>query len=268
MSRIDDLFARLRREGRRGLIPFVTAGDPDLEATARLVRAIEESGADLIELGVPFSDPLADGPTIQRSSQRALASKTTLRGILALVRDIRRRTEVPLVLMTYYNPVFAYGEDTFLEAARDAGVDGFIVPDLPVDEGGDFYGRAAAAGLDAVQLVAPTSPDDRVRMIAERSRGFLYYVSLTGVTGSRRKLAADLPRQLGRIRSLTDKPLAVGFGVSTPAHAAEIGRTADAVVVGSALIDRWEKAGPGPAGLEAAADFIASLRRALDGRGD
>ncbi len=240
MSRIDDLFARLRREEHRALIPFVTAGDPDLEATASLVRALEENGADLVELGVPFSDPLADGPTIQRASQRALASNTTLRGVISLVRDLRQRTEIPLVLMTYYNPVFAYGEDAFLADARAAGVDGFIVPDLPVDEGGAFYDRAEAGGVDAIQIVAPTSPDDRVRMIAGRSRGFLYYVSLTGVTGSRRKLAADLPRRLGRIRSLTDKPLCVGFGVSTPAHAAEIGRSADGVIVGSALIDCWE----------------------------
>jgi len=266
MSRIDDLFEGLRRRGRRALVPFVTAGDPDLEATAGLVQALEENGADLIELGVPFSDPLADGPTIQRASQRALASKTTLRAIIALVRDLRQRTEIPLVLMTYYNPIFAYGEDDFLADARAAGVDGFIVPDLPVDEGGAFYERAEAAGVDSIQIVAPTSPDERVRMIAERTRGFLYYVSLTGVTGSRERLAADLPRQLGRIRSLTDKPLCVGFGVSTPEHAAEIGRAADGVIVGSALVDCWAKAGPGPGGLAAAGAFIASLRRGLDGR--
>ena len=265
MSRIDDLFEGLRRDGRKALIPYVMAGDPDTDATGRLVLELERRGADLVELGVPFSDPLADGPTIQRAGQRALESKTTLRGILSLVRDLRQRTQIPLVLMTYYNPVFAYGEESFLAHARDAGVDGIIVPDLTVDEGGAFYDKAEGVGIDGILLVAPTSPDERVRMLAERARGFLYYVSLTGVTGSRSKLAADLPKKLATVRRLTDKPLAVGFGVSTPEHAASIGPAADGVVVGSALIDRWEKAGPGPEGVTAVGDFIASLREALDG---
>lgn len=264
VSRIDDLFKGLQRDGRKALIPYVMAGDPDVDATGRLVLELERRGADLVELGVPFSDPLADGPTIQRASQRALESKTTLRGILSLVRDLRGRTQIPLVLMTYYNPVFAYGEESFLAHAREAGVDGIIVPDLPVDEGGAFYDKAEGAGIDGILLVAPTSPDDRVRMLAERARGFLYYVSLTGVTGSRSKLASDLPEKLATVRALTDKPLAVGFGVSTPEHATLIGQSADGVVVGSALIDRWEKAGPGPEGIQAAGDFIASLRDALD----
>jgi tryptophan synthase alpha chain len=265
VSRIDDVFEELRRDGRKALIPYVMAGDPDIEATGRLVLELERRGADLVELGVPFSDPLADGPTIQRASQRALESKTTLRGILSLVRDLRQSTQIPLLLMTYYNPVFAFGEEDFLAQAREAGVDGIIVPDLPVDEGGAFYDKVEGAGIDGIQLVAPTSPDDRVRMLAERARGFIYYVSLTGVTGSRSKLSADLPKKLASVRALTDKPLAVGFGVSTPAHATLIAQSADGVVVGSALIDCWEKAGPGPEGIQAAGDFITSLRDALDG---
>ncbi len=232
--------------------------------TGRLVIEMARRGADIVELGVPFSDPLADGPTIQRASQRALQGKTTLRGILALVRDLRNHTEIPLVLMTYYNPIFAYGEEDFLTHAREVGVDGVIVPDLPPDEGSTFYDRAAAAGIDAILLVAPTSPQARIRMIAERSRGFLYYVSLTGVTGSRDRLAADLDEKLALIRSLTKKPVAVGFGISTPAQAAAAARLADAVIVGSALIDRWEKAGPDAEGVRAIGDFIASLRAAID----
>ncbi|OGP82825.1 MAG: tryptophan synthase subunit alpha [Deltaproteobacteria bacterium RBG_13_65_10] len=264
MNRIEACFARLRGAGRRALIPYVTAGDPSLDVTGRLVIEMARRGADIVELGVPFSDPLADGPTIQRASQRALQGKTTLRGILALVRDLRNHTEIPLVLMTYYNPIFAYGEEDFLTHAREVGVDGVIVPDLPPDEGSTFYDRAAAAGIDAILLVAPTSPQARIRMIAERSRGFLYYVSLTGVTGSRDRLAADLDEKLALIRSLTKKPVAVGFGISTPAQAAAAARLADAVIVGSALIDRWEKAGPDAEGVRAIGDFIASLRAAID----
>ena len=264
MSRIDDLFVRLREAGRRALIPYVTAGDPSLEVTGRLVLALAERGADLIELGVPFSDPLADGPTIQRASQRALQGKTTLRGILALVRDLRPKTAIPLVLMTYYNPIHAYGEEKFLEHAKEVGVDGVIVPDLPPDEGGPFLDRAEKAGIDAILLVAPTSPDERVRMIAARSRGFIYYVSLTGVTGSRDRLAADLAAKLDHLRALTDRPIAVGFGISTPEQAALAARHADGVIVGSALIDVWERAGPGPEGIRAVGDFIARLRAAID----
>lgn len=264
MSRIDDLFARLRGSGRRALIPYVTAGDPSLEITGKLVLALAERGADLIELGVPFSDPLADGPTIQRASQRALRGKTTLRGILALVRELRRKTATPLVLMSYYNPIHAYGEDKFLEHAKEVGVDGVIVPDLPPDEGGAFLDRAEKAGIDAILLAAPTSPDERLRMIASRSRGFLYYVSLTGVTGSRDRLAADLAPKLDHLRALTDRPVAVGFGISTPGQAALAARHADGVIVGSALIDVWEKAGPGPEGIQAVGDYIARLRAAMD----
>ena len=245
-------------------MPYVTAGDPDLDTTGRLVLELERRGADLIELGVPFSDPLADGPTIQRASQRALEGKTTLRGILSMVRDLRRSSQIPLVVMTYYNPIFAYGEENFLTHAREVGADGVIVPDLPPDEGGAFFDRAAQAGIDPILLVAPTSPEARIRMITDRSRGFLYYVSLTGVTGSRARLATNLGEKLARIRSVTDKPIAVGFGVSTPEHAAVVGGVADGVIVGSALIDVWEKAGPGPEGIAAVGNFIASLREALD----
>jgi tryptophan synthase alpha chain len=264
VSRIDALFADLRARGRKALMPYVTAGDPSLDLTGKLVLELARRGADVIELGVPFSDPLADGPTIQRASQRALAARTTLRGILSLVRDLRARTEIPLVLMTYYNPIHAYTEESFLAHAREVGVDGVIVPDLPPDEGGAFLDRAAKAGIDAILLVAPTSPDARIRMIAERSRGFLYYVSLTGVTGSRDRLAADLSERLARIRALTPKPIAVGFGISTPDQAAKVAPLADGVIVGSALIDQWERAGGNAGAIGPVGDYIASLRAALD----
>jgi tryptophan synthase alpha chain len=262
VSRIAGCFERLRARGEKALVPYVTAGDPDLKTTEALVLTMAESGADLIELGVPFSDPIADGPTIQRASQRALERGATLRRVLELAKRVRTRSDVPLVLMGHANPFYAMGPAGFAAAAAEAGVDGLIVPDLPPEEGADLYGAAADAGLDGVLLAAPTTTDVRLRFLAGRTRGFLYYVSLTGVTGARAALAADLASAVARVKSFSAVPVCVGFGVSTPAHAREVARFADGVVVGSAIVDRIERAGSPDEAVDSVARFVAELKAA------
>jgi tryptophan synthase alpha chain len=263
MGRIEACFQRLAAAGERALVPFVTAGDPDLATTEEVVLAMLEAGADLVEIGVPFSDPIADGPTIQRASQRALAGGVTLRRILGSVERLRGHTEAPLLLMGYANPFYAMGVEGFVSAALDAGVDGIIVPDLPPEEGADLYGEAERRGLDAVLLAAPTTRPARLAMLAQRARGFLYCVSLTGVTGARTELAAGIEQLVGAAREHAKTPVCVGFGIKTPAHAAEVGRYADGVVVGGALIDRLEAASGRDARAEAAARFVAELKAPL-----
>jgi tryptophan synthase alpha chain len=265
MGRIGERFAELRARGERALIPFLTAGDPDLAATQSLVLALAHAGADLIELGVPFSDPLADGPTIQRASERALRSGTSLRRVLELVKTLRPQLDVPLVLMGYTNPFLAMGERNFADAARAAGVDGVIAVDLPPEEGESFFEAVAEVGLDAILLAAPTTQPQRLAMLAQRTRGFLYYVSLTGVTGARSELARGIEDAVRRVRATSDVPVCVGFGVSTPEHAREIGRFADGVVVGGALIDEIQHAGGGQASIDAASRFVAGLKAPLRG---
>jgi tryptophan synthase alpha chain len=263
MSRIGRRFRELRERGERALVPFVTAGDPDLGTTAEIVVALEQAGADLVELGVPFSDPIADGPTIQRANERALARGVSLRRILELVKGLREHTQIPLVLMGHANPFYAMGEHGFVAAAADAGVDGIIVADLPPEEGSSLYAKAEAAGIDGVLLAAPTTSTARAAMLTARTRGFLYYVSLTGVTGARRKLAADLEAEVRRVRGQSDIPVCVGFGVSTPEQARAIAAYADGVAVGSALVDRIAAAATPAAAVESAAAFVAELKAAL-----
>jgi len=263
MGRLADRFAALRERGEGALVPFVTAGDPDLDTTAALLAVLAESGADAIELGVPFSDPIAEGPTIQRSSERALASGTTLRRILQLVKQVRGEIDVPLVLMGYANPFFTMGDEGFAAAAAEVGVDGVIVPDLPPEEGASFYDAAEAAGVDPILLAAPTTTPGRLEQLAKRSRGFLYYVALTGVTGARAEVAADLEAGVRRARELARVPVIVGFGISTPEQVAEIARYADGVVVGSALVDRIAAAPDRQAKLDAAGRFMAELKAPL-----
>jgi tryptophan synthase alpha chain len=265
VSRIGVCFERLRARGEKALVPYVTAGDPDLKTTEALVLSMAEAGADLIELGVPFSDPIADGPTIQRASQRALERGATLRRVLELVRRVRTRCQVPLLLMGHANPFYAMGPAGFAAAAAEAGVDGLIVADLPPEEGADLYGAAERAGLDPVLLAAPTTTDARLRLLAERTRGFLYYVSLTGVTGARAALAADLEAAVARVKGFSDVPVCVGFGVSTPVHAREIARFADGVVVGSAIVERVERAGSPDEAVDSVAHFVAELKAATRG---
>jgi len=257
--RIAATFARLKDEGRGALMPFVTVGDPSPARSLDVLKAVVRGGADLIELGFPYSDPLADGPTIQQSSQRALEAGTTLDQVFAIAAELRQATEIPLVLMTYYNPILQRGPERYLATAKEVGVDGLIVPDLPPDEGADFYAACDATGIDPILLLAPTSTDDRIRLACDGGRGFIYYVSLTGITGARASLAANLSEKLAHIRAFTDLPLAVGFGISTPDHVAEVTKLADGAIVGSALVRVVEEnchASDLPERVEA---FVASL---------
>jgi tryptophan synthase alpha chain len=263
MGRIAECFAALRARGERALVPFVTAGDPDLATTAALVPALVAAGADLVEIGVPFSDPVAEGPTIQRASERALARGATLRRVLVLVKDLRARVEAPLVLMGYANPFLAMGEGPFAEAAAQAGVDGVICVDLPPEEGEDFRRQLKERGVDPILLAAPTTKPARLAMLARETRGFLYYVSLTGVTGARSELAQGIEDQVRRVREVSDVPVCVGFGVSRPEHAREAGAFADGVVVGSALVERIAAAPGSAEAVAAAAAFVAELKAPL-----
>ena len=265
MGRISETFVRLRAARERALVPFITAGDPDLDTSEALVLAMAESGADLIEIGVPFSDPTAEGPTIQRASERALAGGATLRRILERVRRLRSQVDVPLLLMGYANPFYAMGAEGFVEAAAEVGVDGIIVPDLPPEEGEDLFEAAETRGIDPVLLAAPTTVESRLKMLADRTRGFLYYVSLTGVTGARAELAKDLEGEVGRVREYSEVPVCVGFGVSTPAVARKISRLADGVIVGSAVIKVIEKNAGKSGFYKSVGRFVSSLAKAVHG---
>jgi tryptophan synthase alpha chain len=265
MTRLDETFTRLRARGERALVAYVMAGDPSLSETARLVVEAERRGADVIELGVPFSDPLADGPVIQRAGTRALAAGTTLPRVLEMVSTVRGQVRLPLVLMTYYNPVLAFGLKSFARTAADAGADGVILPDLPYEECEPLRAETEPAGLDMIQMVAPTSTPARVKALARLSRGFIYVVSLTGITGARRELPKDLDAQIRTLRLVTTKPLCVGFGVSTPEQAATVGAIADGVAVGSAIVRTIEQHAGTNALVEKFGDFIAGLKKPLRG---
>jgi tryptophan synthase alpha chain len=263
MSRLEGTFARLRARGERALLPYFTAGDPSLADTRRLVIEAARRGADVIELGVPFSDPLADGPVIQRAGARALAAGATVARVLETVSALRAEIDVPLVLLTYYNPVLAFGLKAFARTAVDAGVDGAIVADMPPEESGPLATEADAVGLDLVYMLAPTSTPPRVRLIAKRSRGFVYVVSLTGVTGERQELPADLATQIGVLRRATTMPVCVGFGISTPAQVAAVGRIADGAAVGSAIVRLVEARAGSSTLVEDVGKFIAELKAPL-----
>lgn len=263
MGRIAERFARLAESGERAFVPFVTGGDPDLEITEALVRALDANGADLIEIGVPFSDPTADGPTIQRASERALAAGTTLRQILQLVGRIRGDIDAAILLMGYANPFYAMGPEGFAETAAAVGVDGVICPDLPPEEGAEFYAALERNGIDGVLLAAPTTTPARLQRLAEQTRGFLYYVSLTGVTSARAEIASGVEAAVASAKKFAKVPICVGFGVSTPEHAREIGRFADGVVVGSAIVDRIESAAGRGEAIEAVAAFAREMKQAL-----
>jgi tryptophan synthase alpha chain len=263
LSRLDATFEALRARGERALIAFFTAGDPSLETTAKLVIEAERRGADVIELGIPFSDPVADGPVIQRAGQRALVAGASLRRVLELMRTLRSEVRAPIVLMTYYNPVLSFGLPAFAETAGKVGVDGVIVVDLPPEEAAELRAETDAAGVDMVYLVAPTSTADRVRLIARQTRGFVYLVSLTGVTGERASLPPDLEAQVRALRLVTTKPICVGFGIGRPEHAAAVGRLADGVIVGSAIVRVVEERAGSPSLVTDVGDFIASLKAPL-----
>ncbi len=264
IERIEDTFSRTKREGRAALMPYFTLGYPNMETSLAIIHEIAKAGADLIELGVPFSDPLADGPTIQESTQVALENGIDVRGCLHSVRALRARgVDQPCLFMGYINPILAYGLQDFVADAAQAGVDGLIVPDLPLEEAAELEAACAARGLALVYLVAPTSTPERVAQIVERATGFVYLVSVTGVTGARQKLPADLEAFVGRVRAATDKPLAVGFGISGQDQARLVGELADGVIVGSALINAARTADD-PA--FAAGRFVGELRQVISAK--
>lgn len=265
MSRLDDTFGRLRASGERGLVAYFTAGDPSLEATRLLVREAERRGADVIELGVPFSDPLADGPVIQRAAMRALEGGTSLPRVLETVAALRAEVKIPLVLFTYYNPLVAFGLGAFAGAAAGAGVDGVMVVDLPTEEAHPLAAECEAACLDLVQLAAPTSTARRLRRIARQSRGFIYLVSLRGVTGARQELPPELAAQVRALRRVTTKPVCVGFGIGTPEQVAAVGALADGVIVGSAIVRCVEEHASSAHFVTKVGDFIAALKAPLRG---
>jgi tryptophan synthase alpha chain len=264
MSRIKKIFADSKARGEAALIPFITAGDPDLKTTLKIMRALERNGADCIELGIPFSDPTADGPTIQRSSERALKNGAiSLPAIFRLVREFRADSEVPVVLFGYFNPIFRFGAKQFAHQAAAAGADGVLCVDLPPEESGELQRWTDAAGLDLIFLLAPTSGPERLQLVARKGRGFIYYVSVTGVTGARRSLEDGLRARVEQVRKASALPVGVGFGISTPKQAAWIAGFADAAVVGSALVERIERTNGSEAKAKQAGAFIGQLKTAI-----
>jgi tryptophan synthase alpha chain len=241
LGRITEAFQRLDRDGNKGFIPFVTAGDPDLETTLELILELDRAGATVIELGIPFSDPMADGPVIQRASERALKHNFGVEEVLALVSQVREKTDVPIILFTYFNPLLQFGLDRLARMAKQAGVDGILVTDLTPEEGEDFAAELRANDLDMIFLVAPTSTDERLRLVAQRATGFIYAISRAGVTGARSDVSEEAEKLVNRVRRFSNLPVAVGFGISTAQQVADVQRYADAVVVGSAIVAEIER---------------------------
>jgi len=237
MSRLAEKFSSLRAAGRPGLVTYVTAGDPDLDRTAGILRALDRAGADVLEVGVPFSDPLADGPVIQRATERALAAGTTLSSVLDLLQSMRGELDAPIVIFSYANPILRLGAERFADRAREAGVDGVLILDLPIEEADESRAMLARRGIDTILLLSPTTTDVRLRRAADLGSGFLYAISRLGVTGARDSLAEGAQEMVRRIRTVSDLPVALGFGISKPDHVREVGQWADAAVVGSALVD-------------------------------
>ena len=265
MSRIADTVARLRRCNQPGLVTYTTAGDPDLPRTADILRALDRAGADILEVGVPFSDPLADGPVIQRATERALAAGGNLTETLRVVAAVRGDVKAPIVIFSYANPIVRMGIDRFGREAAAAGVDGVLVLDLPVEEAGDFRRIMGSAGVDTIFLLSPTTTSDRIRHAAELGQGFLYCISRLGVTGARDAVSADARDLIGRIRAHTDLPVALGFGLSRTEHVAEVGAYADAAVVGSALVALIAGASGSPRLIDDVTAYVGGLKRACEG---
>ena len=264
MNRIDQKFRELREKKKKAFIAFITAGDPSLRITEQLVLAFEKAGVDIIELGVPFSDPLADGPTIQASSQRALEKGVNLEKIFELVRRIRHKSMIPLALMTYYNPVLHYGEEKFVSKAQACGVDGLIIPDLPPEEAGTLIHRCRRKDLAAIFFIAPTTTRQRMKKIVQASTGFVYSVSLTGVTGARQQLPGSIVRQVRLAKQLTAKPICVGFGISHPEQIRSVAKIADGVIVGSAIVQEIAKNSGRKQLVRGVFHFVRRLVKALD----
>lgn len=260
MSRISETFARPATQGRGALVPFITAGDPDIETTRELLFALARAGSDLIEVGVPFSDPIADGPVIQRASERALRQRISVAEILNVVADTRKQMDVPVVIFSYLNPLLQFGISRFAEEAARAGVDGVLLTDLALEESDEFSKALRANSLDLILLVAPTSTDERLRTIAERASGFIYAVSRTGVTGATTELSNEAEKLVRRVRAVTDLPIAVGFGISNPEQVSEVWRYADAAVVGSAIVAEIERNAGRSDLVQVIEEFVRSLR--------
>ncbi len=263
MNRLDHTLSQLKVKGEKALITYIMAGDPSLQETEQLVLELERAGADVIELGVPFSDPIADGPVIQKAAERGLQSGTSLRRILESVRHLRTSTQIPIVLMAYYNNIHAFGEAEFCRIAADAGVDGLIVPDMPPDEAGPLRGPAGEAGLHLIFLLAPTSTASRRAYVAKESGGFVYYVSITGITGAKLQDVAGVRENVAKIRKHTKTPVAVGFGVATPEDAARVAQVADGVIVGSAIVRRVGEHGQDGRLVQEVGAFVRSLKEAM-----
>lgn len=263
MSNITPTLNALKARGEKALITFITAGDPDLATSEQIVHTLVESGADLIELGFPFSDPMADGPTIQFASERALESGTTLRGVLDMVARVRQHSNVPILLMGYYNPIFSYGPERFAHDAAVAGIDGLLLVDLPPEEAGELHPFLNKAGIDLITLLAPTTGEKRSAQLAAAGEGFLYYVSMTGVTGSQQVDAGAISAAVKQLKEQSSVPVAVGFGVSTPEDAKAVAKIADAVVVGSALVKLIAKFSGSPSLLDEVRNFVRQLKAAI-----
>jgi tryptophan synthase alpha chain len=266
MGRIEKTFKRLKEKDEKALVVYLTAGDPDLPTTEALIRALEAAGVDILEIGVPFSDPTADGPIIQAASRRALQKRATLGKILDMITCVRETSEIPIVLFGYYNPVFIYGNEAFALRASAAGVDGILVVDLPPEEAAELRMYTDQAGIDFISLIAPTTPDQRIRRIAEKAGGFLYYISVTGVTGTAKPRVEDVQRDMMHIRKISTLPVVAGFGISTPAQAAEIAPHADGVVIGSAVVSLIEANAGRDDLIPRVTSFVGAVKRALTGR--
>ncbi|MFI5303871.1 MAG: tryptophan synthase subunit alpha [Nitrospiria bacterium] len=263
LNRIDRTFQRLKERHGKALITYVMAGDPYLEKTRKIILALEEGGADIIELGVPFTDPLADGPVIQKAAERGLKSKTDIAGILKMVREVRFKTEIPIILMSYYNLILQYGEEKFALQAAESGVDGIIIPDLPAGESESWPVSANDAGLKTIYLLAPTSSVRRIKIVSEVSSGFIYYVALTGITGAKLNATHEIGKKIEAIRKESPLPVASGFGISTPEEAYKISRSADGIIIGSAIVRKIEQTPPSIL-LPSLKRYIRSLKRALN----
>lgn len=261
-NRITRTFDGLREKGEKALITFITAGDPDLQTTKELIFTLERAGADIIELGIPFSDPMADGPTIQASSERAIKAGTHLSDVLALVKEVREKSEVPIVLFGYYNPVFKFGLKRFARDVHAAGADGVLIVDLPAEEAGELKDELDREGVDLIFLLTPTSTEERIRLISGRASGFLYYISVTGVTGARKGLSGKVHSYVKRVKRFTNLPVGVGFGISSPEQAKEACRHADGVIVGSAIVNLIAKGGPDI--LKEVGAFVSGLKKGIE----
>jgi len=261
MGRIERKFDDLKRRGEKALIIYLTAGDPNLTKTYEMVLALDGAGVDIVEIGVPFSDPTADGPIIQAASQRALKKGTTLSNILDMIEKVRKVSEIPVVLFGYYNPIFIYGNERFAIRAKEAGVDGILVVDLPPEESGELRKYTDKSGIDFISLITPTSDDDRIKKISEEASGFIYYISVMGVTGTKKPEIVDVKRDVERIRKITSLPVGVGFGISTPQQAGVIAKYADGIVVGSAIVRLIEENSEREDLVEKVSSFVGEFKK-------